>query len=85
MKKQIKTFSEKEMLNFVDKLIDSKTYEIIGPKSKGERYVFDKIDNVNEIKLDYDLTILPPKKYFSWENILGLVMLKNYSQTAVVF
>lgn len=80
MKQQIKTFSEKEMLNFLGKLIESNSFEIIGPKSKGKRYVFDKIEDSDEINLDYDLTILPPKKYFlpQYENLMNYNLQKKF-------
>jgi ferredoxin len=38
--------------------------EVVGPKAKKNRFVFDKIENPDELRLDYDTTILPPKKYF---------------------
>lgn len=39
-------------------------YEIIGPVAKGDSFVFDTIDDPSRLRLDYDTTILPPKKYF---------------------
>ncbi|MCL2606557.1 MAG: 4Fe-4S dicluster domain-containing protein [Coriobacteriia bacterium] len=42
--------------------------EVVGPQpSKGHggpALVFDKLTNFNDLRLDYDTTILPPKKYF---------------------
>ncbi len=42
----------------------SATYEVVGPVAKGTSYVFATIDDPAELALDYDTTILPPKKYF---------------------
>ncbi|NLI93575.1 MAG: hypothetical protein GX434_15715 [Peptococcaceae bacterium] len=39
-------------------------YEVYGPVAKKDQYVFSMVENVEELKLDYDTTILPPKKYF---------------------
>jgi len=39
-------------------------YEVVGPTSKGEAYVFSVIDDPADLALEYDTTILPPKKYF---------------------
>ncbi|MBD3262868.1 hypothetical protein GF374_00635 [Candidatus Woesearchaeota archaeon] len=60
----VKLISEKDLDEFVNKLIDNKTYNVMGVKAKGERFVFDHLDNAKELRLDYDVTILPPKKYF---------------------
>jgi len=38
--------------------------EVVGPKAKKNRFVFDKLESPAELRLDYDTTILPPKKYF---------------------
>ncbi|MBK5211800.1 MAG: 4Fe-4S dicluster domain-containing protein [Coriobacteriia bacterium] len=40
------------------------TREIVGPKAKGEDFVFGEITDPSELVLDYPTTILPPKKYF---------------------
>ncbi|MBN1115074.1 MAG: 4Fe-4S dicluster domain-containing protein, partial [Oligoflexia bacterium] len=41
---------------------------VIGPvvkrNSKGKKFVFAKLDDANELRLDYDVTLLPPKKEF---------------------
>lgn len=41
-----------------------KEYEIIAPVKKKESYMFDSISSIEDISLDYDTTILPPKKIF---------------------
>lgn len=38
--------------------------EVHGVKSKGDRFAFGKLDKGSDLRLDYDVTILPPKKYF---------------------
>lgn len=42
----------------------AQTREVIGPRAKGSEFVFDVIDNPEDIVLDYTTTLLPPKKYF---------------------
>ena len=42
----------------------STEYEVIGPVAKGSSFAFATIDDVNDLRLDYDTTILPPKKLF---------------------
>ena len=39
-------------------------YEVIGPVARGEAFAFARIDDPDSLRLDYDTTILPPKKYF---------------------
>jgi sulfite reductase subunit B len=62
--KKIKVITKKELDNFVNILIKNKYYDIIGVKEKGNRFVFGSIESADELRLDYDVTILPPKKYF---------------------
>ncbi|MCG2806724.1 MAG: 4Fe-4S dicluster domain-containing protein [Coriobacteriia bacterium] len=42
----------------------SKGFEVIGPVAKGERFVFERIETPEMLRLDYDTTLLPPKKLF---------------------
>ncbi|MDP2234487.1 MAG: 4Fe-4S dicluster domain-containing protein [Actinomycetota bacterium] len=42
----------------------SKGFEVIGPVAKGERFIFERIETPDMLRLDYDTTLLPPKKLF---------------------
>jgi NAD(P)H-flavin reductase/formate hydrogenlyase subunit 6/NADH:ubiquinone oxidoreductase subunit I len=64
MKQIIKTITKKDFSLFVDSLIKDATYDVVGVVAKGKHYVFDTISSANDLTLDYDVTILPPKKYF---------------------
>jgi sulfhydrogenase subunit beta (sulfur reductase) len=46
---------------FVAKMIGS--YRVVGPVSKGSKFAFDQIENPDALRLDYNTSILPPKKY----------------------
>lgn len=39
-------------------------FEVIGPVAKGERFTFARLDSPDQLRLDYDTTLLPPKKLF---------------------
>ncbi len=60
----MQVMSKSDWLSFVDRLIREDPSEIVGVKSKGPKFVFDELDSAEELRLDYDVTILPPKKYF---------------------
>lgn len=47
---------------FVEGLMSK--YPVIAPVAKRTRFVFEKLVDVDELRLDYDTTILPPKKVF---------------------
>jgi sulfhydrogenase subunit beta (sulfur reductase) len=47
---------------FVDSLIGST--RVIGPVAKRQKFVFGDVKSAAELRLDYDVTILPPKKVF---------------------
>jgi len=36
-------------------------YRVVGPKAKGPKFVFEPIADPSEMRLDYNITILPPK------------------------
>jgi len=42
----------------------SQGFEVIGPVAKGERFTFERIESPDQLRLDYDTTLLPPKKLF---------------------
>jgi formate hydrogenlyase subunit 6/NADH:ubiquinone oxidoreductase subunit I len=39
-------------------------FEVIGPVAKGEKFVFATLQGPDDLRLDYDTTLLPPKKFF---------------------
>ena len=39
-------------------------YRLAAPTQRGDRFLFDYVEDVNEILTDYIPTILPPKKFF---------------------
>lgn len=39
-------------------------YEVVAPLAQGDEFVFGTVGDVSEIRLDYDTTLLPPKKLF---------------------
>jgi ferredoxin len=39
-------------------------YRVVGPQARGPKFVFDSITDPAQLRLDYDTTILPPKKVF---------------------
>ncbi len=60
----MRIISKDDFDNFVSALIKSKTWNVIGVKAKGTRFAFGPLESASELKLDYDVTLLPPKKYF---------------------
>ena len=37
---------------------------VYGPQARGERFVFDTLEAAGSLRLDYDVTLLPPRKFF---------------------
>ena len=61
----MKVLEAPELKNFVEKLITN--YPVYGVRSKSgaeQRFEFAELESPEELRLDYDVTILPPKKYF---------------------
>lgn len=68
----MKIIAKEDFENFVDSLVLKEDREVVGVQSKGSKYVFDHLDSAEDLELDYDVTLLPPKKYFmpQWETIM---------------
>jgi ferredoxin len=53
--------SKADFKGWVNGMIGAGT--VVGVKAKGERFAFGELESADELRLDYDVTILPPKKY----------------------
>ncbi|KXA97719.1 Ni/Fe hydrogenase subunit beta [candidate division MSBL1 archaeon SCGC-AAA259I14] len=59
----MRIIAEKDFENFVNGLIARDDREVVGVQSRNSHYVFDDLEDAKDLALDYDVTILPPKKY----------------------
>ncbi|MHC4712322.1 MAG: 4Fe-4S dicluster domain-containing protein [Planctomycetota bacterium] len=57
-----KIIDRKDLKGFVESLLVDNV--VVAPVRKGEKYVFSEVDTFDEIALDYDTSLLSPKKYF---------------------
>ncbi|MBN1808010.1 MAG: 4Fe-4S dicluster domain-containing protein [Planctomycetes bacterium] len=57
----IKLFKKAALKKWVDSLIAGG--RVFGVQAKGERFAFGPLEKAADLRLDYDVTILPPKKY----------------------
>lgn len=57
-----KKLSKNELDRLIDSLIASQ--KTFGVQAKGERFNFDLLESAEDLRLDYDVTLQPPKKYF---------------------
>jgi ferredoxin len=53
---------KRAMNTFVTRMMDD--HRVIGPVSKGAKFTFEQIEEPAALRLDYDTSILPPKKVF---------------------
>src|SRR4030066_1153051 len=60
----MKIISKEDFKNFVNALIKDDSWNVIGVKSRGNKVAFGPLESAEELRLDYDVTLLPPKKYF---------------------
>jgi NAD(P)H-flavin reductase/NAD-dependent dihydropyrimidine dehydrogenase PreA subunit len=64
VKIKMRIISKEDFNNFVNTLIKENSLNIIGVKAKGDKFAFEPLESASELRLDYDVTLLPPKKYF---------------------
>ncbi len=57
-----KIIRKEDLKAFAQALLEENV--LVAPVHKGNKFVFSEVDSVDEIALDYDTTILSPKKYF---------------------
>lgn len=57
----IKKLDQKMLDNWVTTLIEKQ--QVFGVQAKGNKFIFDNLEKAGGLRLDYDATILPPKKY----------------------
>ena len=60
----MKIISKEDFQSFIDALIKDDSLNVIGVKSRGNKFAFAPLESAKELRLDYDVTLLPPKKYF---------------------
>jgi len=77
----MKAISKENLNRFVDALIQDETYEVHGVQAKGKKFVFAQLESSEKLRLDYDVTILPPKKYFlpQYEDMMHFNLDKDFS------
>jgi NAD(P)H-flavin reductase/NAD-dependent dihydropyrimidine dehydrogenase PreA subunit len=61
---KMKIISKEDFADFVNALIADGSWNVVGVKSKGNKFAFGPLESAIELRLDYDVTLLPPKKYF---------------------
>ncbi|MBM9520357.1 4Fe-4S dicluster domain-containing protein [Desulforhopalus vacuolatus] len=59
----MKSMTRGQWFSFTDSLIQDNTRDIIGVQSKGKRFHFALLENAHDLRLDHDVTLLPPKKF----------------------
>jgi sulfite reductase subunit B len=60
----MKVLVKKDFHTFVDALIRDSGIEVDGVKAKGGKFAFGRLESAAELRLEYDTTLLPVKKYF---------------------
>ena len=61
-RQSVKSVSASALRTWVDALVRTRT--LYGVQEREERFVFDRLERARDLRLDYDVTLLPPKKYF---------------------
>ena len=58
----VKKLSENALMSFIDGILA--TDKVEGVQAKGDYFEFAPLKSAKDLRLDYDVTLLPPKKYF---------------------
>ncbi len=60
----MKIIDKEDLDSFVADMIEKGEKEVVGVQEKGHKYAFQELKRAEDLRLDYDVTMLPPKKYF---------------------
>jgi formate hydrogenlyase subunit 6/NADH:ubiquinone oxidoreductase subunit I len=60
----MKRIAHTDFQALIDDLIRSDPRAVVGVQEDGQQYVFDRLTSASDLALDYDVTVLSPKKYF---------------------
>ncbi|MFB6151902.1 MAG: 4Fe-4S dicluster domain-containing protein [Haloarculaceae archaeon] len=60
----MKTIDRTDFFDLIADLIESDPRDVVGVQEDGEKYVYDELESPEDLALDYDVTMLSPKKYF---------------------
>jgi sulfhydrogenase subunit beta (sulfur reductase) len=69
------------MATFVANMMDD--YRVVGPLSKGVQFAFGQIEDPADLRLDYNTSILPPKKYLQPQKERMMTFNRNGDKTTV--
>jgi len=58
----VSTVTKEQFKSFVAALVDS-DQKVVGVQAKDDKFAFGELADADKLRLDYDVTILPPKKY----------------------
>jgi ferredoxin len=58
----VSTVTKEQFKSFVAALVDSEQ-KVVGVQAKDDKFAFGELTDADALRLDYDVTILPPKKY----------------------
>ena len=58
----VKKLDKKALDSWVESLVAGQ--KVFGVQAKGDRFAFAELSDASALRLDYDVTMLPPKKYF---------------------
>lgn len=78
----VKKLSKEELIKLVNSLIASQ--KVYGVAAKGDKFDYAQLEDANDLRLDYDVTLLPPKKYFQPQHET-LVTFKGQGDYKAVF
>ncbi len=60
----MKAIAKADFDTLLEEWIADDPREVVGPVHDGTKFVFDRLETADDLRLDYDLTMLSPKKYF---------------------
>ncbi len=79
----LKIINKGAMPAFVSSLM--RQYEVVGPQAKDSQFAFGPITDYSQLRLDYNTTILPPKKYLLPQREVLFTFRTETNSAAAVF
>ncbi len=77
-----KKLSQTALMLWVRKLIE--TQRVVAPQAKAEHFAYDALTRAEDLRLDHDVTILPPRKYLMPPSEVLLRFTRKDGYTSVI-
>lgn len=83
--RRMRVINKNDLKTSVNNVIKNNEQTVVGVKNKGQKFIYSDIESADELRLDFDMTVYPLKKFFlpQSETLMKYDLTKGYDLQAV--